>query len=57
MPIPVRATALGFYDGGRRRPGDVFEVRSESELGSWMERLPQPTESAPPAKGKAKDKQ
>ncbi len=41
MPrFTVRATRLGFYGGGRRRPGDppfVVEVQSRKQLGSWME--------------------
>ena len=34
--MKVRATQLGYY-GKRRREGDVFEIGSEKELGSWME--------------------
>lgn len=43
--IRVRATALGFYHGRRRRPGDEFTIRDVSELGAWME-LVQPGTSA-----------
>jgi len=38
--IRVRATQLGYYDHVRRRPGDVFTIRSEQEFASvWMEKV------------------
>lgn len=45
MAIRVRAKARGFYDKNLREVGSVFSVRSEAELGTWMERL----EDAAPA--------
>ena len=38
MSITVKATQLGFYGTKLRYEGEVFEVASEKELGSWMER-------------------
>lgn len=37
--IPVRAIREGFIYEELRNPGDTFEVKTEKELGSWMERL------------------
>lgn len=53
MPIPVRAKALGYYGDTRQKPGDVFEVERVEHVGSWMERLDEPTR-APAAPKKAK---
>lgn len=38
--IRVRAKERGFYDNHLKAPGDVFTVRTEDEIGSWMERVP-----------------
>jgi hypothetical protein len=43
MSIRVRANKLGYYGYLRRYPGDVFTVETESELGRWMERVPDDT--------------
>ena len=32
----VKATARGYY-GQLREPGDVFDIESEDDMGSWME--------------------
>lgn len=39
MLVRVKANikAFGWYGKQRRRPGDVFEIRGEHELGKWME--------------------
>lgn len=38
-PIQVEATALGYYDDNRRRPGEVFFIYHKSEFSSkWMRR-------------------
>jgi|SRR5699024_4315191 len=37
-PIPVRAVRQGYYDH-LREVGETFSVRSEQELGRWMQRL------------------
>lgn len=37
-PIKVRATANGFFDCVRIRPGDVFEIKSMEQFSKrWME--------------------
>jgi hypothetical protein len=38
-PIPVRALRLGYYGNARKRAGDEFTVKSEQDVGTWMERL------------------
>jgi len=48
--MKVRATALGFHAGSRRRPGETFEVPDGTE-GSWFE----PVAKAP-AKAKPEPK-
>jgi len=37
MATKVKALANGFYDGARRRPGDIFVLRSGHTPGAWME--------------------
>lgn len=40
VPIKVVATALGYYDHVRRRPGDVFTIAGERLFSErWMERV------------------
>lgn len=39
MARTVRAKALGFYGGTRRRVGDVFTVSDTTKLGKWMEEV------------------
>lgn len=41
MAIKVKAVKKGWF-GGIREKGDVFEVESEEDLGSWMEVLEKP---------------
>lgn len=36
MGIKVKAKVMGYYGAQRRRPGDVFYIKDESERGSWM---------------------
>ena len=37
-PIKVRATEMGYYDHGRRRPGDVFYLADQTHFSQkWME--------------------
>ncbi len=36
MGITVKAIKVGYYDARRRRAGEVFEIKDESERGSWM---------------------
>ena len=50
--MKVKATKVGFYDK-YRRPGDVFEIKNASELGSWMEKVKAPAK--PKAKAKIKE--
>lgn len=45
-PIAVRAIAVGFYGDARKRIGDEFTVRSEKDIGTWMERVEPPTKPA-----------
>lgn len=56
-PIPVRALDTGFYNGGRIRKGTLFTIKSEQELGKWMERRDTPEAKAldDAAIAKAKD--
>jgi hypothetical protein len=35
--IPVRAKSRGFYDHHVKEPGEVFKIREQDALGSWME--------------------
>lgn len=37
--IKVKAKASGFYGCSIRNIGDVFDIESESELGSWMDKV------------------
>lgn len=37
--IEVKAKALGYFGGRRRRPGEVFLVDDKSQIGKWMEVL------------------
>lgn len=41
MLVRVKANikSFGWYGNKRRRPGDVFEICGEHELGKWMEVL------------------
>jgi len=44
MTIKVKATRMGFYENQRRYADSEFEIKSEKDLGSWMERVtPLPT--------------
>ena len=36
-PVNVRAIKRGYYDQ-LREPGDVFVIRSEDDMGSWMKK-------------------
>lgn len=57
MPsIKVKATAEGYYAPRRFHPGDVFEVKSEDEIGSWMQRLDKAEGSADKPKADEKPK-
>ncbi len=39
-PIKVRATVMGYYDNERKRPGDVFAIKSPREFSKrWMEHV------------------
>lgn len=38
MTIKVRATRRGFYDK-LLEAGEEFEIRSEKDMGSWMEKI------------------
>jgi len=39
-PIKVRAIETGYYDYGRRRPGDVFTINGEQDFSArWMEKV------------------
>ena len=48
--MKVRAIRTGFYKGVLRELGDIFEIESDKQLGSWME----PVREAPPAKAPSK---
>lgn len=45
--MKVRATAMGFHGGSRRREGDVFEV-PEGVTGSWFEPIAKAPKAAKP---------
>lgn len=49
--MKVKAKVLGYFGGVRRRPGDVFEIDSDEQRGSWMigvdDPLPPPKEAMP----------
>ena len=51
----VRAKTVGFYDGNRRREGEVFEVRDGIKLGAWMEPVSGKAEQAPKVQQKEPD--
>lgn len=36
MTIKVQAIKKGFYAGRVVQPGEIFEVNSKEEIGSWM---------------------
>jgi hypothetical protein len=46
--MQVTATKTGFYDGSRRRPGDVFDMPEGKKLPSWVV----PSGAFKPAKAK-----
>ena len=38
--MKVRAIRLGFYDGARRKPGEVFDLKDDKLFSKlWMEQL------------------
>ncbi len=39
MGMKVRAKRMGYYGVARIREGEVFEIKDEQELGSWMEKV------------------
>lgn len=43
--MKVRATAVGFHGGSRRRPGDTFDV-PEGTKGSWFEPASKPAKAS-----------
>jgi len=51
VSIKVKAKVMGYYGAQRRRPGDIFEIKDESERGAWMigveDELPPPKEAMP----------
>lgn len=42
MSIQVKAKRTGFYQGHRKRKGARFSIRTEDELGTWMEKVETP---------------
>lgn len=36
--MKVKATDIGYYANRIRNEGEVFEIKSEKDLGSWMEK-------------------
>jgi hypothetical protein len=54
--VTVRAKTRGFYDGARRREGEVFEIASGKDLGRWMERVDDGTPLSRPAVDAPKEK-
>lgn len=38
-PIVVVAKTKGWYANQRRSAGDTFKIKSEKDLGSWMEKI------------------
>lgn len=42
MTITVKALRQGFFGSAMRRPGDIFEIEAESQMGSWMEKIDGP---------------
>jgi len=47
MTIKVKALRQGFFGSSLRRPGDIFEIESEKQLGSWMEKTSEPIPEQP----------
>lgn len=41
----VKANSVGFFDGQLRKAGDIFNIPSKKELGSWMDVAQQPKKS------------
>lgn len=52
--IQVVANQNGFYKNYRKKPGDKFEINSESELGLWMDVLDPEIQRRHKAKREAK---
>jgi hypothetical protein len=53
--ITVRAIRLGYYGHKRRREGEEFSIRNESDFSpKWMERLDDETPEREPPKKKKK---
>ena len=56
MPKKVEALSPGFYDGKRKRKGDVFAIADSVKVGKWMKVLKDvPAETDEPAKPDEKD--
>ena len=50
--IDVIAKKPGFYGGVRRRVGDVFTIKDETEMGKWMDKyVPSRDNGSRPMKG------
>lgn len=48
--MKVEAIKAGYY-GRYRKPGDIFEIKSASDLGRWMKPLePEPKRPRPVSK-------
>lgn len=46
MPKKVQATQTGFFDGMRKRKGDVFVIGDKIKVGNWMQVLKDVPEEA-----------
>ena len=47
MTIKVKALRQGFFGSALRRPGEIFEIESEKQMGSWMEKTSEPLPEKP----------
>jgi len=47
MTIKVKALRQGFFGSALRRPGEIFEIESEKQMGSWMEKTSEPVTEQP----------
>lgn len=47
IKVKVKAGMKGYIGSRVRNEGDVFEIESEKQLGSWMEVLDAPKKAAP----------